>query len=54
MLVNKDVAASIWPKVLSEEKTKRLAVEWGNDPEFMNAIKSIWGFGDKKAAKKEA
>lgn len=49
MSVNKEVIASMWPKILNEEKTKRVAVVWNQDPEFMDCVKSVWGFGDKKA-----
>ena len=41
--INKEVVAQMWKQIVSEEKTKRAAVEWSKDEEFSKALMQVWG-----------
>jgi hypothetical protein len=44
MIINKEVASNLWKKIMTDKKTKVVAVnEWGEDPDFTTYVASLYG-----------
>lgn len=47
-LLPKDVAASFWQDLLKNPKSKKIAMTWQADPEFLSTLRQVFGMLGKK------